>query len=387
MSWRKTGSLFVSSLLLVLLLAASALAVSRTAKVPELTLNWLALVLAVVSTGAVSVSLLRKVKQPITGSRPAKRRWYSFSATVFGFCALMPLAVWAAVRLPGPMGTGPASATLAADPFIETWSARPVVLLSLGDSVSTGFGAPEGRGYVAMLARNHDEAYPDMKGRELKRVLPALELRREAVNSSNSIDHLRTIRELKPYPEGTFGIVCITTGGIDLIHNYGRGTPKEGAMYGADATTARPWIDNFERRLDEMMNVLLGVFPGGCAVFIATIYDPTDGVGDIENAGIVGVLPAWADGLEIHTEFNNRIRAIAARHDHAFVVDLHAVMLGHGIHCRDNDNPFYDANDPTYWYYVNLEDPNERGYDAIRREFLRRIVEAMRAQPAFDVPS
>ena len=48
-------------------------------------------------------------------------------------------------------------------------------------------------------------------------------------------------------------------------------------------------------------------------------------------------------------------------------------MLGHGIHCRDTSNPHYDASDPTYWYYWNLEDPNERGYDAIRRAFLAEL--------------
>ena len=31
---------------------------------------------------------------------------------------------------------------------------------------------------------------------------------------------------------------------------------------------------------------------------------------------------------------------------------------------------FYRAEDPHYWYFENLEDPNERGYDAIRRLFL-----------------
>ncbi len=30
----------------------------------------------------------------------------------------------------------------------------------------------------------------------------------------------------------------------------------------------------------------------------------------------------------------------------------------------------FDRHDPHYWFYFNLEDPNERGYDAIRRLFL-----------------
>jgi hypothetical protein len=52
-------------------------------------------------------------------------------------------------------------------------------------------------------------------------------------------------------------------------------------------------------------------------------------------------------------------------------------MLGHGIHCRQSWGKHYDANDPHYWYYSNLEDPNDRGYDAIRRVFLAQIAAVM----------
>ena len=108
-------------------------------------------------------------------------------------------------------------------------------------------------------------------------------------------------------------------------------------------------------------------FPGGCAVMLATIYDPTDDVGDIENAGPIFWLSAWPDGRAIFYAYNDAIRAAAAKHDHVHLVDVHRVMLGHGIHCREPGNEFYREEDPTYWYFVNLEDPNERGYDAIRR--------------------
>jgi hypothetical protein len=33
----------------------------------------------------------------------------------------------------------------------------------------------------------------------------------------------------------------------------------------------------------------------------------------------------------------------------------------------------YDRKDPHYWYFINLEDPNERGYDALRRLFLNAM--------------
>ena len=34
---------------------------------------------------------------------------------------------------------------------------------------------------------------------------------------------------------------------------------------------------------------------------------------------------------------------------------------------------YYHADDPSYWFYANFEDPNDRGYDAIRRIFLNEM--------------
>ena len=55
------------------------------------------------------------------------------------------------------------------------------------------------------------------------------------------------------------------------------------------------------------------------------------------------------------------------------MVDQHTAFLGRGIHCTQFWTKQYDAHDPHNWYYVNLEDPNERGYDAIRRLFLNEL--------------
>ena len=60
----------------------------------------------------------------------------------------------------------------------------------------------------------------------------------------------------------------------------------------------------------------------------------------------------------------------AAKHDNVRLIDIHGTFLGHGLHVRQFWQPHYDAADPHYWYFDNLEDPNNRGYDAIRRLFL-----------------
>jgi hypothetical protein len=155
----------------------------------------------------------------------------------------------------------------------------------------------------------------------------------------------------------------MTTGGNDIIHNYGSTPPREGAMYGATLAQAKPWIANFEKRLDEMIDIFNERFPGGCQVFLADIYDPTDGVGDAANAG----LPAWPAAMAVLDAYNEVIRRCCQKRPNVHLVPVHDEFLGHGIHCREPWRTHYRSADPHYWYFTNLEDPNERGYDAIRR--------------------
>ena len=158
----------------------------------------------------------------------------------------------------------------------------------------------------------------------------------------------------------------MTTGGNDIIHNYGRTPPREEAMYGATFEEAKPWVDNFERRLESTLAQIKSRFPGGCEIFLANIFDPTDGLGDAQRAG----LPAWKDSMQILDAYNAVIRHAGETHKNVHVVDVHGAFLGHGIHCTQFWRGHFDWHDPHYWYFVNLEDPNERGYDVIRRLFL-----------------
>ncbi|MCA8934654.1 MAG: SGNH/GDSL hydrolase family protein [Planctomycetes bacterium] len=367
-------------ILLVFVLAVFGFAaVGRLLLAPDAWWNWSALVLVAAGLASCSVGIKRlKLKR--------EPKWYSLRPGMLAGCALLLLTAWFVARVPAPMGEGPAGEAVDATAFDQIWSERPIVLLSVGDSVSTGYGAPEGHGYFHLIRENADDTYPEMRGLDLAHVLPNIRVVRKAFNSTNSIQHLRDIQSLPSYPADTFGIVCITTGGIDLIHQYGKAAPVEGAMYGASWDVAEPWIENFRERLDTMVDTLAQKFPGGCAVMLATIYEPTDGVGDIENAGPLFWMPAWPDGKRIHTAFNDALIACADAHAYVHTVDVYETMLGHGIHCRDEENEHYVSDDPNYWFFYNLEDPNQRGYDAIRRVFLNAIIGALRFEPGFDVP-
>ena len=71
--------------------------------------------------------------------------------------------------------------------------------------------------------------------------------------------------------------------------------------------------------------------------------------------------------------YNEVIARCAEKHPNVHLVNMHDGFLGHGIHCGQFWSKHYDSKDPHYWYYTNLEDPNERGYDAVRRLFLNEM--------------
>jgi hypothetical protein len=269
-----------------------------------------------------------------------------------------------------PVGGGPAGPTVARDAFRKPWTNHKVLLVGLGDSMTAGFGVAPRHGYFNRLVTNPDDEFEDMRGICLSTVLPNLRAENLALSDTTSQSHRDIIRDrLKPQDKDVFGIVVMTTGGNDLMHDYGRSPPREGAMYGATLDQAQPWIENFEKRLGEMIELLEARFPGGCTIFLADIYDPSDGVGDPASI----LMPDWPECLAVHKAYNDVIHRCPKQHRSVHVVPIHAAFLGHGIHCTQPWREHYRRQDPHYWYAVNLADPNVRGYDAIRRVFLIEI--------------
>lgn len=303
--------------------------------------------------------------------RPARRRvrWLA----VAGVLLVLAVLAYLYLFVSRPVGRGAAGPAVERGAFAVAWTQRPVLLLGIGDSVTAGFGASAGHAYFDRLADSRKDDPADIAGVDLRAVIPNLRTLNLAVSGTTSLQHFeREIPKIPPQPPEVFGIVVMTTGGNDLIHNYGRSVPREGAMYGATAAQAAPWIEAFALRLEAMLSAIEACFPGGCAIFLANIYDPTDGVGDIAAAG----LPPWPDGLKLLAEYNRILSAAAAARQNVHLVDLHGTFLGHGIHCTQFWREHYRAKDPHYWYYYNLEDPNDRGYDAIRRLFLNELAVA-----------
>lgn len=238
------------------------------------------------------------------------------------------------------------------------WSQRQIHFLGLGDSVTRGFGASTGRGYFDQLSRRLQSTFPRLTAHNI------------SVSSTTSGHHLNVqLPRVATASPDVYGWVVITSGGNDLIHNYGRTPPEEEAMYGATLEQAKPWIANFRKRTEELLDGIKTRYPGGVRVFLATIYDPTDGVGDIENGNLP--LPPWKHGLPILQAYNEILRDAAARRPEVYLVDMHKAFMGHGIH---------HGNRP-YFYFANLEDPNDAGYDRLTEEFFAAMAGSVSDSP------
>lgn len=306
-------------------------------------------------------------------------RWYSFRWRILALTVL-PILVFggyigwrlhlATRQL--PMGAGPAGPDVPSEPFQSPWTQRHIVLLGLGDSITHGFGVPQEQGYFQLLSRNVDSLFMDMKGKDLSAVLPNLSTLNLAQDYTTTQQHIdQQLSRIPPYDAEVYGIIVITSGGNDLIHDYGRSRPVDGAMYGCTYEQAMEWTENIKERLRTILQEVTKKFPGGCQIFLANIYDPTDGVGDPQIVG----LPRWRDCTKVLALTNQKTHDLCREYGHVHLVDIHSEFMGHGFHCTDWWRSVYRREDPGHWYHANIEDPNVRGYDAIRRLFLLRIIE------------
>ncbi len=304
---------------------------------------------------------------------PRSRR---FAAAVVAGVVLLGLGAGALWHfwLRRPSGDGPVGIPVAVSRFAQPWTAQEVALVALGDSVTAGFGAAPGRSYVERLVANPPEEYADLRGICLRAVLPSLSVTNLAMSGSTSHQCEKAqLPRLHRHAPQVLGLVVLTTGGNDLIHNYGRTPPVDGAMYGATWDRAQPWIQGFEARLERILAGIRGAFPGGCHIFLANIYDPSDGTGNLRWV----LMPPWPDGLKIHAAYNRILAAADERHPDVHLVDIHQPFLGHGLYCTQFWGANYRREDPHHWYLENVEDPNDRGYDALRRLFLNAIADVL----------
>ncbi|WP_433049299.1 SGNH/GDSL hydrolase family protein [Dactylosporangium sp. CS-033363] len=198
---------------------------------------------------------------------------------------------------------------------------------ALGDSMSIDdYAGGPGLGAASLLA--------DDLGIEL------LLLARDGATSDDVLR--RQLGRVRDRP----ALVTITMGGNDLLTAIVESPDKVPAAVAATAA-------NYDACLASLAAT-------GARIVVSTVYDPTDGTGDLSWAG----LPDVDEGLALLHSMNAAIRASAARHG-ALVADLHGAFLGHGAQAGDITRPDSHPANRELWLCGHIE-PNAWGAQAIR---------------------
>lgn len=229
----------------------------------------------------------------------------------------------AAARAPDPSPAARASA-----------AAPPRTVVVLGDSIGD---PPAG-----------STAYPALLGASLELSSPDARVLRAARSGSRSRDLPGQVAALPSTMPGPVAVL-VTIGGNDLRE----ATPS--VVIGADQNPRAALVRNVSAALDELLRP--GRFGAGVEVrvYLATIYDSSDGQGGFRERGCpipVGKL----DTTPFFRRWNDDLRALAAARG-VTVVDLHRRFLGHGL------------GTPSSWYRPDCIHPNDAGHAEIARAF------------------
>ncbi|MCO5165527.1 MAG: GDSL-type esterase/lipase family protein [Planctomycetes bacterium] len=214
--------------------------------------------------------------------------------------------------------------------------------VALGDSMSIDAYPGPGLGGPSLLHRNRDDVHPEFAGRDLVSLDPAATFTNLARDGATTRDVLRVLDEERVITADPC-LVTVTAGGNDLLGATFRG--------GEDAAEVAVRLRRIVEVVHERLRPRL--------VVVATIYDPTDGVGDLWVPG-----QPHRKALAALRALNEAIRSLAG--ERVRIADVHDHFLGHGSHHDDPTNPHHDPTDPTCWVKLGIE-PNQRGGSEVRR--------------------
>jgi lysophospholipase L1-like esterase len=257
-----------------------------------------------------------------------------------------------------------------ADPDVDTYvppsfpPPDPQHLVFFGDSITAGYGIAKPEAvYTALLQANRDRAWPDFAGDDLHarfaNLGDVLDVSIPGATTASVLEEQLPMIEAEwgPVVEGQV-LVMGTIGGNDLTEMIFSGADL-------DAGTAE-LLANLKALTDFFADPVR--FPDGAYVAITNVYEPSDGVGQVDECFFGLDLSAVVPTFEQLTVDS---RAQAERDGWAWV-DLRGHFRGHGFH-YDDEGDWYDAEDPTLWFQDDCIHPNERGHHEIRRLFLAAV--------------
>ncbi|KIL40210.1 hypothetical protein SD70_15475 [Gordoniibacillus kamchatkensis] len=200
--------------------------------------------------------------------------------------------------------------------------------LAFGDSLTVGYGAPPGQGFVPLYAKSLETA----TGREVAVVNAGV----NGATTQNLLDSLRTDPELRERVERS-DLITITAGGNDLIQ---AALPF---VYEGDAAILRSALQAYETNYRGIVDAIRGARAEGSSSALLVLI------------GLYNPLPVMAEAAEWVRRFNEYLQKLAAAD--VQVVDVYDAFVG-----RERELLYSD--------HIH---PNARGYAAIAEQITRSV--------------
>ena len=213
----------------------------------------------------------------------------------------------------------------------------------------THAGAIAPVGAASLLHSNDIDRWPDFAGDDLASRFPGISLTNLCADGATIGD---VVSEQLPEVDASEAatLITVTVGGNDLLSAFAR--------HGRS-----PLLASIVRDIAQAYEYVVGELSGlrpNATIVATTVYDPSDGTGLMPGVfDGAGVLP-----LEHLDALNDHIRALADRHAHVRVADVHAHFRGHGV----------SAPEAERWYWRrSLIEPSALGASEIRRTWLEAL--------------
>ncbi|MEQ1507623.1 MAG: SGNH/GDSL hydrolase family protein, partial [Myxococcota bacterium] len=258
--------------------------------------------------------------------------------------------------------------TIDADPDVNSYwpptfpPTDPVRIVYFGDSITRGYGIrDQDVTYTELLRTNADDAWPDWHGDDLDARFGDLEVIDVSLDGATTDDvldaELPDLEDLLGPSVSGQTIVVGTIGGNDILD----------VAFSGDLDGGR---EHIEANIAAIMRFFQDPvrFPDGTFIAMTNVYDPTDGVAQV-NACFFGIDLGFLQPTFDRLNADTRQHAV----DNGWAwVDLHGHFIGHGFR-YDEQGEWTDAADPTLWFQRDCIHPNERGHHEVRRLFLAAL--------------
>jgi len=236
-------------------------------------------------------------------------------------------------------------------------------VIFLGDSITVGVGGTGNRGYADLLLENDSEDWPEFDGVDLESLFPGIDRVVDvseggALTTNVLYSQLPALEDEFTFPLEGETIVVMTAGGNDA--QLALVLPEQ----------VDEILDSIEQNIRDIVTWFQDParFAGPVYFYASNVYEPSDGVGSSSCFGGFD----YSEMIDDLDGGNARFRA-AAEELGASMVDMRGHFLGHGMYNEDEQNPHYEADDPTRWFSSDCIHPNNRGHHEVRRLFYYAI--------------